>query len=167
MWLCLLWVVGGVAIFALNIHLRSKREKAGGWEENPVGPFIIKIAISVLLLIGAWILGGGGKIGALLMIAPLVLVGMLWIGPMMDYLGGNAINSLLGGGERLEAKPLYSMAEAKWRQGKAKLAVELIDDELEKFPCDFDGQMLKSQIQMESLHDFPSAECTLRWTGET
>ncbi len=79
-WLCLLWVVGAVAIFVLNIHLRSKREKAGAWEDDPVGPFIIKIASSVLLLIGAWILGGGGKIGALLMIAPMVLVGMLWVG---------------------------------------------------------------------------------------
>ena len=161
LWSCLLWVVGGVAIFALNIYLRSKHEKAGGWGENPVGPFIIKIAISALLLIGAWMLGGGGKIGALLMIAPMVLVGMLWIGPMMDYLGGSAINSLFGGGERLEAKPLYSMAEAKWRQGKAKLAVELIDEELAKFPCDFEGQMLKAQIQMESLHDFSASEGTL------
>ncbi len=161
MWLCLLWGVGAIAIFALNIHLRSKREKAGAWEENPVGPLIIKIAISVLLLIGAWMLGGGGKIGVLLMIAPMVLVGMLWVGPLMDFLGGNAINSLLGGGEKIEAKPLYSIAEAKWRQGKAMLAIDLIDDELAKFPCDFEGQMLKAQIQMESLRDFPSAEGTL------
>jgi len=161
MWLCLLWGVGAVAIFALNIYLRNKREKAGAWEENPVGPLVIKIASSLLLLIGAWMLGGGGKIGVLLMIAPMVLVGMLWVGPLMDFLGGNAINSLLGGGEKIEAKPLYSIAEAKWRQGKAKLAIDLIDDELAKFPCDFEGQMLKAQIQMESLRDFPSAEGTL------
>ncbi len=92
MWLCLLWGGGAIAIFALNIHLRNKREQSRGWEENPVGPFIIKIAISVLLLIGAWVLSGGGKIGALLMIAPMVLVGMLWVGPLMDFLGGSAIN---------------------------------------------------------------------------
>ena len=161
MWWCLLWAVGGLSLFVLNIYLRHKSEQSGRWEENPVGPMMIKIGTSVFLLIAAGTLSGGGKIGAFLMIAPMVLVGMLWVGPVMDYLGGSVINSLFGGGERLEAKPLYSMAEAKWRQGKAKLAVELIDDELEKFPCDFDGQMLKSQIQMESLHDFPSAECTL------
>ena len=161
MWLCLLWGVGAIAVFALNIYLQNKREQTGDWEENPVGPFIIKVAISVLLLIGAWMLGGGGKVGVLLMIAPMVLVGMLWVGPLMDYLGGGAINSLLGGGEQLEAKPLYSMAEAKWRQGNPQLAVELIEEELEKFPCDFEGQMLKAQIQFESLSDFLSAEGTL------
>ena len=160
-WLCLLWVVGAVVVFVLNVYLRAKHEKAGGWEENPVGPLIIKIAASVLLLIGAWILGGGGKIGALLMIAPMVLVGMLWVGPLMDFLGGSAINSLLGGGERLEPKPLYSVAEAKWRQGDPQLAIELIEEELEKFSCDFEGQMLKAQIQFESLSDLPAAEGTL------
>ena len=67
----------------------------------------------------------------------------------------------MGGGEEVEPKPLYSVVEAKWRSGKAKLAIELIDDELEKFPGDFEGQMLKATIQMESLQDFATAEGTL------
>ena len=41
------------------------------------------------------------------------------------------------------------------------MAIEFINDELAKFPCDFDGLMLKAQIQMESMHDLPSAEGTL------
>tara|TARA_B100001971_G_C18181914_1_gene533269 strand:- start:110 stop:1132 length:1023 start_codon:yes stop_codon:yes gene_type:complete len=159
LWICFSSIVGLVALFAGYMYVQITREKNN--EHDPVGPFLFKVGLSIILLL---ILAGTlsmGELGALLSLVPGVLLGLLWVGPVMNYLGGGAINSLMGGGQRLEAKPLYSMAEAKWRQGKPQLAIELIDDELVKFPCDFEGQMLKAQIQMESLHDFPSAEGTL------
>ena len=156
LWICFSSIVGLVALFAAYMYVQITREKNN--EHDPVGPFLFKVGLSIILLL---ILAGTlsmRELGALLSLVPGVLLGLLWVGPVMDWLGGGAINSLMGGGQRLEAKPLYSMAEAKWRQGKPRLAIELIDDELAKFPCDFEGQMLKAQIQMESLRDFHTAE---------
>ena len=120
-----------------------------------------KLGISVLLLVIFLASFSMGPLGMLFSILPGMLLGLLWIAPLLGIISGGAINSLLGGGGEVEAKPLYSVAETKRRQGKPILAIELIEEELVKFPCDFEGQMLKAQIQMESMGDFHSAEGTI------
>lgn len=152
-------ILGPLALLIAWTFYQHKRSKAN--EHDQIGPLILKLGASglmIVLIIGCLSMG---ELGLILVIAPAFLLGLLWVGPAMDLLGGKAINSLMGGGEEVEPKPLYSVVEAKWRSGKAKLAIELIDDELEKFPGDFEGQMLKATIQMESLQDFATAEGTL------
>lgn len=159
MWLCIMAVLGLVALLAAWMFYQNKRMQAN--EHDETGPLILKLAASGLML--AIIVGclSMGPMGMILVIAPAFILGLLWVGPAIDLLGGKAINSLMGGGEEVEAKPLYSVAEAKWRSGKPELAIRLIDQELEQFPDDFEGQMLKATIQMESLKDFATAEGTL------
>ena len=53
--------------------------------------------------------------------------------------------------------PLYSMAEAKCKQGKYAEAISQIALQLEKFPGDFRGVMMAAQIQVEHLGDLPAA----------
>ena len=152
-------ILGPLALLIAWTFYQHKRSKANEYDQT--GPFILKMAASglmIVLIIGCLNMG---PLGLVLVIAPAFLLGLLWIGSLMDLVGGKAINSFMGGGEELEPKPLYSVAEAKWRSGKPKLAIELIDEELEKFPGNFEGQMLKATIQMDSLQDFAAAEGTL------
>lgn len=152
-------ILGPLALLIAWTFYQHKRSKANEYDQT--GPFILKMAASglmIVLIIGCLNMG---PLGLVLVIAPAFLLGLLWVGPLVDLVGGKAINSFMGGGEELEPKPLYSVAEAKWRSGKPKLAIELIDEELEKFPGNFEGQMLKATIQMESLQDFATAEGTL------
>ena len=152
-------ILGPLALLIAWTFYQHKRSKANEYDQT--GPFILKMAASglmIVLIIGCLSMG---PLGLVLVIAPAFMLGLLWVGPLMDLVGGKAIDSIMGGGEELEPKPLYSVAEAKWRSGKPKLAIELIDEELEKFPGNFEGQMLKATIQMESLQDFSTAEGTL------
>jgi len=152
-------ILGPLALLIAWTFYQHKRTKTNEYDQ--VGPLILKLGASGLMVVMIIAFLSMGAQGLILVIVPAFLLGLLWVGPAVDLLGGKAINSLMGGGEEVEPKPLYSVAEAKWRSGKAKLAIELIDDELEKFPGDFEGQMLKATIQMESLQDFAAAEGTL------
>ena len=91
----------------------------------------------------------------------LLLLGLLWAGPLVGWIGGGAIDSVMGGGQEVEAKPLYSIAETKWHRSDPEGAIAEIDSELEKFPGDYDGQVMKATIQLEALRDFNAAQSTL------
>jgi hypothetical protein len=67
-----------------------------------------------------------------------------------------------GGGERMKPEPLYSIAEAKRKQGKIHEAMWEIQAQLEKFPGDFRLEMLLAEIQAENANDLPGAEATIR-----
>jgi outer membrane protein assembly factor BamD (BamD/ComL family) len=66
-----------------------------------------------------------------------------------------------GGGERVKAEPLYSMAETLRRKGKLREAMYAIQEQLEKFPNDFRGQMLLAEIQAENANDLAGAHATI------
>ena len=67
-----------------------------------------------------------------------------------------------GGNQELEPQPLYSMAQARRKRGYYNEAVAEIWKQLEKFPTDFDGQLLLAEIQAENLNDLPGAEVSIR-----
>jgi outer membrane protein assembly factor BamD (BamD/ComL family) len=74
----------------------------------------------------------------------------------------NPIGGLYDGGdEEIEPKPLYSVAISKRKLGKHSEAIAEIWKQLEKFPNDFEGQMMLAEIQAEDLHDLPTAEMTI------
>jgi len=121
----------------------------------------LKLGFSgILLVIIVWA-STMGPIGYVFAFGALCILAMLWIGPMLDLVGGKAIDSVMGGGGEVEAQPLYSVAHTKQKQGDAKGAIAWIDKELEEFPGDFEGQLLKAEIQMDSLKDFDAARATV------
>ena len=121
----------------------------------------VKVAISGLLItIAAWLFSMG-PVGVGLSIIFLFILGMLWAGPLLDKIGGGAVDSIMGGGEEVEAKPLYSIAETKWHRSDPEGAIAEIDSELGKFPGDYEGQVMKATIQLEALRDFNAAQSTL------
>ncbi len=159
-WVCLLSVVGGVALFVGATFLNHHRQQKN--EHDPVGPMVFKVGASVLMLLIFFACIRIGTFGLLLAIAPAVILGFLWIGNVSDLFMGGVMNWMTGEGEEVEPRPFYSVAETKRHRGDPQGAIEEIEDQLSRFPGDFEGQMLKAEIQMETLKEFPAAAATLR-----
>ena len=159
MWWCLLLGVGVIGLVVALVYFNHKRR--GSNEYDAIGPTALKLGVSGMLILIGVPLFSMGAFGGLLSIVPLFILGLLWAGPLVSWIGGGAIDSLMGGGQEVEPKPLYSVAETKWRRSDPQGAIAEIDSELAKFPGDFDGQILKATIQLEALRDFSVAQSTL------
>ena len=61
----------------------------------------------------------------------------------------------------VEDKPIYGPVISSRNQGDYRHALELVEVQLEKYPFDFDGLMLKAAIQAEDYNDLDSAIETL------
>ncbi|MCX8091506.1 MAG: tetratricopeptide repeat protein [Verrucomicrobiae bacterium] len=86
---------------------------------------------------------------------------VIW-GAQIGELLARPLSSLYDGGtEPVEPRPFYSIAEARRKQGHYAQAIAEIDRQLEKFPTDFEGQMLLASIQAEDLRDLAAAETTI------
>jgi tetratricopeptide (TPR) repeat protein len=159
MWGCLLLGIGGIGLVVALVYFNHKRQQ--GNEYDAIGPMTLKLGASGVLILMGVPLFSMGAFGGLLSIVPLFILGLLWAGPLVGWISGGAIDSLMGGGQEVEPKPLYSVAETKWRRSDPQGAIAEIDSELAKFPGDFDGQILKATIQLEALRDFSVAQSTL------
>ena len=60
-----------------------------------------------------------------------------------------------------EARPLYSQAIAQRMQSHFAECERLLRAQLEKFPKDFEGQMMLASLQAENLQDLPGALATI------
>jgi tetratricopeptide (TPR) repeat protein len=67
-----------------------------------------------------------------------------------------------GGSEEPDPVPLYSIAEALRKRGKFREAIYAIHEQLQKFPADFNGQIMLAEIQAENLNELGAAEITIR-----
>jgi tetratricopeptide (TPR) repeat protein len=67
-----------------------------------------------------------------------------------------------GGSREVDPTPFYSIANTKRKRGFYREAVIEIRKELEKFPNDFEGQLLLADIQAENLNDLPGAAVTIQ-----
>jgi tetratricopeptide (TPR) repeat protein len=75
----------------------------------------------------------------------------------------NPIGNLFDGGNTApDPKPLYSIAEAKRKRGRYNEALMEIHGQLERFPGDFQGQLMMAEIQAENLRDLNAAETTIQ-----
>jgi tetratricopeptide (TPR) repeat protein len=74
----------------------------------------------------------------------------------------NPIASLYdGGSDPPDPHPFYSVARARQKQGHYPEAIAQIEKQLQRFPTDVEGRLLKAEIQAENLHDLEAAEETI------
>ncbi|MDX1950675.1 MAG: tetratricopeptide repeat protein [Verrucomicrobiota bacterium] len=90
-----------------------------------------------------------------------LIMGILWA----PHLGA-ALSTLFtglydGGSVEPEARPYYSIAESKRKQGLYTESIALIREQLLRFPEDFQGWMTIAEIQAENLNDVFSAQETI------
>lgn len=90
-----------------------------------------------------------------------VVLSFLWA-PHLGALIARSLTSLYDGGQvEPDPAPLYSIAEARRKQGRYQEAVQETQRQLAQFPNDVYGQMLLAEIQAENLEDLPSALLTI------
>ncbi len=91
-----------------------------------------------------------------------LFLALVWVPAITDYVA-RKIGSLYDGGDaEIEAKPFYSIFHAKRTKGKYFDALAEVRRQLDKFPNDFEGQILLAELQAEKLNDLPGAEVTIQ-----
>src|SRR5262245_10995832 len=90
-----------------------------------------------------------------------VIVSVLWAPHLGAALAKPITSAIDGGIEEPVAQALYSVAEARRKQGRYIEAVREIRAQLDKFPTDVTGQLMLAEIQAEHLDDLPGAQLTI------
>jgi tetratricopeptide (TPR) repeat protein len=104
--------------------------------------------------------------GMAMMLAVYAAVGglamaIIWVPVLTGAVGGLIGNLFDGGNQEVEPKPFYSIFNAKRSKGKYFEALAEVRHQLDKFPTDFEGQMLLAELQAENLNDLPGAGITI------
>jgi tetratricopeptide (TPR) repeat protein len=118
------------------------------------------ITLPVLVLMGAAV-PMLGPFGPFLIVLCAVILSIIWT-PHIAAAIFKPLTSMYDGGDiPPEPRPMYSVAQARQKQGRYQEAAVEILAQLAKFPHDFEGHMLLAQLQAENLHDLPGAEATI------
>lgn len=97
-----------------------------------------------------------------LCIALAVVLTVLWGRSLVEAVFRPLLSIFDGGQEEVEPAPMYSIAEARRKQGKYHEAVFELHNQLAKFPNDLKAQMMLAEIQAENMNDLPGAEVTIQ-----
>jgi tetratricopeptide (TPR) repeat protein len=135
--------------------------------EDPVR-LLVKWAVT-LLVSGAlfWFARGTQGTGAALVV-PFACVGVgvilsfVWAPSIGHILFSPILSALDGGNEEPDPVPLYSTAEGLRKRGKYRESLYAIQEQLQRFPRDFTGQMMIAEIHAENLNDLQAAETTVQ-----
>lgn len=90
-----------------------------------------------------------------------IIVSILWAPHLGAALAKPITSALDGGLEEPVAQALYSIAEARRKQGRYSEAVHEIRGQLARFPTDVTGHLMLAEIQAEHLDDLPGAQLTI------
>lgn len=87
-----------------------------------------------------------------------IVLGIIWA-PSIGQVMAKPFTSMFdGGAEEVEARPFYSIAQAKRKQGKYQEAIERVEEQLQKFSGDYEGLILLAEIYGEDLKDNAGAQ---------
>jgi hypothetical protein len=101
--------------------------------------------------------GGAFMVGLGAMIVGVVL-SLVWAPNIGHLLFSPILSALDGGNEEPDPVPLYSTAQALRQRGRYREALYAVQEQLQKFPHDFAGQMMVAEIHAENLNDLAAAE---------
>jgi tetratricopeptide (TPR) repeat protein len=90
-----------------------------------------------------------------------VIMSIVWAPHLGAALAKPITSAIDGGIEEPVAQALYSVAEARRKQGRYHEAVREIRAQLAKFPTDVTGHLMLAEIQAEHLDDLPGAQLTI------
>jgi len=128
--------------------------------------WVLTLIVAGLMYWHAFPLAGQGGMAAFSGVCLAMFYGLILAITWRHSIGGllaKPFGSLYDGGDlQVEPRPAYSVALAKAKQGRYSESILAIRKQLERFPTDFEGQMLLAQVQAENLKDLPSAELTIQ-----
>jgi hypothetical protein len=144
---------------AFLMHRIGKRDD--GQIFDAPARWIVTIALFSLLVATFRMLSGGGAAagvaGLVVVIPTCVILGFIWVPPLVEHGLSGLTGALTGGNEQIAPKPYYFRAHARRKKGEYSAALIEIDSELEKFPGDIEGMLLKAEIHSDDLKDLPGA----------
>ena len=152
--LCLL----GFVLFLLGRFVVRSIKRS---EDPPkmLGKWLITLPVVIFLVLVAPMIGPAGPF---LIVACAVVFSLLWTPHIGAFIAKPLTGMFDGGDRQIEAKPFYSAAVSHRKRGRYREAIAAIRAELNKFPTDFDGQMLLAEIQAEHMNDIQGAELTIQ-----
>jgi tetratricopeptide (TPR) repeat protein len=151
----------GFLLWIASYIFRALRERAEDW--RLIVRILFTIAITMLaaaIAVDSYRKGLPYRILVTALGWSMSLV-LMWGEGVIEFFTGFFTSSFTGGSERVEAQPLYSIAETLRRKGRLQEAMYAIHEQLEKFPNDFRLQMLLAEIQAENANDVAGAEATI------
>ena len=144
------------------IYFIIRPPKRGGKWIRAILIGILALLAAPFLLLGYAFGGIRGVIGVIIELLVASGVGIFGLSAFLVWRITEPIGALFdGGNEPPEASPFYHIANLCRKQGKYAEAIARIEQQLKKFPKDFEGQMLLAEIQVENLCDLPSAQNTI------
>ena len=132
------WIVTIVIIGGLFFFSRRMLDRPGGVS------FIEGMIIGAIVAFSA--LAGG------------LILTILWGPSIIHTLFSPLLSAFDGGDEEPDPVPLYSTAQGLRQRGKHRESLYAIQEQLQKFPNDFTGQMMIAEIHAENLNDLAAAE---------
>ena len=118
----------------------------------------VKAVLSLLFLPYFFFCLTAGPYAPLVILPGCVALAITWAPHIGAWLASPLTDVFDGGSEEVVPTPFYSIAEAKRKRSDFAGAMAEIQKQLEKFPGDYQGQMLLATIEAEHLHDLPAAQ---------
>ena len=161
-------LIGGVSLAVVIYIIRKQLRNRQNDPVKVIGLWILSFVVFFGIAYSAIAAQEGFALIFVLLVAlPLaVLLGLAWTPTIVNTLVSPLTTALSGDDTVAYEGPAYGQALAKRKRGQYEDAVEAVEAQLEQYPGDFDGLMLKASIQAENLDDLPAAVATIQETLE-
>ena len=161
-------LIGGVSLAVVIYIIRKQLQNRQNDPVKVIGLWVLSFVLFLGITYSAVASREGiPLIFVLLVSVPLaVFLGLAWTPTIANALASPLTTALSGDDTVAYEGPAYGQAMAKRKRGQYEHAVEAVEAELEQYPGDFNGLMLKASIQAENLDDLPAAVATIQETLE-
>ena len=159
-------LIGGVGLAVVIYIIRKQLRNPQNDPVKVIGLWVLSLVVFVGISYSTVAAQEGFALLFVLLVAlPIaVLVGVAWTPTIANILVSPLTTALSGDDTEAYEGPAYGQALAKRKRGRYEDALEAVEAQLEQYPGDFDGLMLKAAIQAENLDDLPAAMTTIQET---
>ena len=145
-----------VAMLVITVWLFGRIGKAGGTEDALSMPGKCLLTAGILVVFGFSIMNPT-PLSVFVLVGCAVPISLLWTPHVIDLIFTPLWSAFDGGGQEVERQPFYHRATGFRKKGLYAEALQEIESQLEQFPGDFDGQMMKAEVLSDHLKDLPGA----------
>jgi len=152
----LLILVVGVALLGWGLYYWYANTR----EEQSV--LLIKWIVSLVAIAGTILLSrSAGPFMVIFALLGGLVLAVLWTPTIAGWVVGKFDDLFTGGSQEVEPAPFYSVAEGRRKRGQYVEALEEIDRQLERFPDDLQGHLMRAEIHARDLKDLPTAHALI------
>ena len=161
-------LIGGVSLAVVIYIIRKQLRNRQNDPVKVIGLWVLSFVVFLGIAYSAVAAQEGVALLFVLLVAvPIaILLGLAWTPTIANTLVSPLTTALSGDDTAAYEGPAYGQALAKRKRGQYEDAVQAVEVQLEQYPGDFDGLMLKASIQAEDLDDLPAAVATIQETLE-